>query len=133
MFSDPFLNTLFDMTHKDTNISSDEHGIRLASWYLSHSGDFEDYYTLRNVRSTLQLLNVTHKRAKACPFRGNLKKKQFTYNQMYTWVGYMHMSATEKNIPEEQIVTLMKVISNGMRFYAPFEDDRWMGYASYQF
>ena len=75
LFTDPFMNTLFDMSHKDTNISSDDHGTRLASFFLSHFGDYDDYYNLRKARSTLQHLNVVHTRAKGCPFRGNLKNK----------------------------------------------------------
>ena len=75
MFSDPFMNTLFDTRHKDTNVSSDDHGTRLASWFLTQNGDFDDYYKLRNVQSTLKLINVAHNRAKGCPHRGNLKSK----------------------------------------------------------
>ena len=70
------MNTLFDTRHKDTNVSSDEHGIRLGSWFLSNYGDFEDYYKLRNVQSTMQITNVAHNRAKGCPHRGkDLKNK----------------------------------------------------------
>ena len=111
------MNTLFDTSHIDTNIPSDDHGTRLASFFLSHFGDFDDYYRVRNTRSTFQYLNKVHQRAKGCPFRGNLKNKGFTYNQMYTWVGYLHMSANEKNIPESQVVAIMKAVAYGMAFY----------------
>ena len=40
MFADPFMNTLFDMTHKDTNVSPEEHGTRLGLFFLQrHGGD----------------------------------------------------------------------------------------------
>ena len=43
---------------------------------------------------------------------------------MYTWVGYLHMSANEKNIPEAQVIALMNAVSYAMNFYAPFEKDK---------
>ena len=101
MFSDPFINTLFDTTHEDTNVSSDVHGLRLASWFLSYFGDYEDYYELRNVRDIMDMTGVAHIRAKGCPYRGNLKSKEFTYHQICTWLGYLHFSAIEQNFPEE--------------------------------
>ena len=43
---------------------------------------------------------------------------------MYTWIGYLHMSANEKSVPEAQVVSIMKAVAYGMNFYAPFEKDK---------
>ena len=33
-FADPFMNTLFDFSHADVNVAPEDHGDRLALWFL---------------------------------------------------------------------------------------------------
>ena len=70
LFSDPFMNTLFDTTNPDTDQSSEHHGSKLAAMFMQAMGDYDDYYKIRGTRSTSKYLNEVHVRAKNCPFRG---------------------------------------------------------------
>ena len=42
--TDPFMNTLFDMTNKDTNLDHSSHGKRLGLFFLTWFGDDDEYY-----------------------------------------------------------------------------------------
>ena len=48
-FGDPFMNVLFDMSHKDTNVAPEEHGLRLGLFFLSHFGGDKSYNKLRGL------------------------------------------------------------------------------------
>ena len=42
--------TLFDLRDDETNVASDQHGLRLGTFILTlyGKGEFDDYYQLRN-------------------------------------------------------------------------------------
>ena len=67
--------TLFDLRDEDTNVPSDQHGLRLGTFFLSLFGDFDDYYKLRKPKSIFKLMSSSHKKAKNCPMRGKLRGK----------------------------------------------------------
>ena len=61
MFSDPFMNTLFDMTHPESNVSPEDHGKRLALFFLSFFGGENSYQQLRGKNThPIQLLETSH-------------------------------------------------------------------------
>ena len=68
-------------------------------------------------------LGTAHVRAKECPFRGKYKGKSFTFNQVYTWMGYLATSAKAKGLKEQYANLLIHVAAVGMRDYEPFEED----------
>ena len=54
----------------------------------------------------------------------SLQGKPFTYNQVYTWVGYLYTSCEEKGVGADQIKDLMGlVVGYALKFYAPFTQD----------
>ena len=122
LFADPYMFTLFDMTDPDTNVSSDQHGQRLGLFFLSFFGDDQQYFEVRGVTDSTQQLVDAHQRSKKCPRRGAMQGKQFTYNQMYSWICYLQKSATEF-VKEDQVKTLMHIAANKMQYYAPFCHD----------
>ena len=97
ILADPFMNVLFDMSHKDTNVSPEEHGTRLGLFFLLHFGGDQAYTQLRG-QNRFGNLEKAHKRAKNCPMRGNLKGKGFTVNQVYTWLGYMSLNMDKRGL-----------------------------------
>ena len=66
--TDPFMNTLFNMTEKDTNHDYNAHGRRLGLFFLSFFGDDDEYNNVRG--NPFRNLNNSHNRAKGCPMRG---------------------------------------------------------------
>ena len=94
--------TLFDLQDQDTNVSFDQHGLRLGTFFLTYFGEFEDYITLRKPSNIFAKMQRAHDRARKCPMRGtSLQGKGFTYNQVYTWVGYLYTSCEEKGVGAE--------------------------------
>ena len=79
MFADPFMFTLFDMTHQDTNVPPEEHGTRLGLFFLQRFGGDDKYGKLRGP-NMIKNLDRAHVRAKACPMRGKYSGKGFTMN-----------------------------------------------------
>ena len=77
--TDPFMNTLFDFTDKDTCVDHKEHGKRLGLFLLAFWGDDNEYYKLRNGHP-LGILHKAHDRSKACPMRGKYAGYGFTEN-----------------------------------------------------
>ena len=77
--TDPFMNTLFDMTHKESNVDYKVHGRRLGLFFLAFFGPDEEYYEIRPGHP-IRNLNTSHVRAKNCPMRNKYKGKGFTYN-----------------------------------------------------
>ena len=77
--TDPFLNTLFDFTHKDTVEDHKTHGKRLGLFFLAFFGDDDEYYELRTGHPVGNL-NKAHNRAKGCPMRGKYAGYGFTEN-----------------------------------------------------
>ena len=69
-FADPFMNVLLDLSHKDTNVSPEEHGTRLGLFFLLHFGGDDSYTKLRSL-NRFRNLEEAHQRAKKCPMRGN--------------------------------------------------------------
>ena len=55
--------------------------------------------------------------------RGKYKGQGFTYNQVYTWVGYLATAAKAKGQKEEHVNLLVNIAKNGLGFYAPFAED----------
>ena len=96
--SDPFMNNLFDISHKDTNVPAEEHGRRLGLFFLDHYGDDREYSQTRGPEH-VHNLETAHIRSKKCPFRGKkLQGKGFTYNQVFTWLGYMSINIERRGI-----------------------------------
>ena len=120
--TDPFMNTLFDMSEKDTEHSNLVHGERLGEFWLAFMGDGTKYQKMRGGHP-LGNIEVTHIRAKGCPMRGALTHKQFTEYQMYTWVGYVCMSCKKRGVEGKERDKIMSWIGYAMRFYAPFQKD----------
>ena len=60
MFTDPFMNTLFDTTNKDTDTSSEHHGTKFAAMIMQAMGDYDEYFKIRGTRSTSKYLNEVH-------------------------------------------------------------------------
>ena len=52
--------TLFNTWHNDTNVTPEEHGRRLGTFYLCQEGDDNEYLKLRNVQKYNELLAVAH-------------------------------------------------------------------------
>lgn len=69
LFKDPLMHQLFDMSSKETNISTDEHGMRLGLFFLAFFGDDEEYYKFRNTDNLLDKSRAAHKKASNCPLR----------------------------------------------------------------
>jgi hypothetical protein len=59
LFADPFMSVLFDLSHKDTNVAPEEHGMRLGLFFLLHFGGDNDYTRLRG-RNRFANLNEAH-------------------------------------------------------------------------
>ena len=55
--------------------------------------------------------------------RGQYQGKGFTYNQVYTWVGYLATAAKAKGFPDKQVTLIIDIARNGLGFYAPFAKD----------
>ena len=106
--TDPFMNTLFDLTNKDTNHDHMAHGKRLGLFFLTWFGDDDEYYTHRGGHP-VQNLNRAHTRAKGCPMRGNYKGQGFTYNQVYTWVGYLATAGKAKGFADQYVKKLVDI------------------------
>ena len=68
--TDPFMNTLFDMTKEETDHKTN--GKRLGLFMLAFFGDDDEYYKLRGGHPVANLTK-SHNRAKNCPLRGNYK------------------------------------------------------------
>ena len=79
-FADPFMNVLFDLSHADTNVPPEEHGMRLGTFYLKYYGGEPDTYTKLRGDDVKAITAVAHQRAKNCPMRGHQKGKDFTWN-----------------------------------------------------
>ena len=69
-------------------------------------------------------LTISHVRAKQCPMRAKkLQGKGFTYNQMYTWLGYMAINIEKKGISKVKGEQLLALKVKHMGFYEPNEQD----------
>ena len=97
--TDPFMNTLFDMSSIDTNHDQRTHGKRLGLYFLNFFGNDKEYNDVRPGHPVP--VETSHIRAKGCPTRGKYSGQGFTYNQVYTWFGYMATAAKAKGFPDE--------------------------------
>ena len=75
--TDPFMNTLFDFTDKDSCVDHVTHGKRLGLFLLAFWGDDTEYFKLRP-GPPVGILHKSHGRAKFCPMRGKNAGKGFT-------------------------------------------------------
>ena len=116
--TDPFMNTLFDFSRQPVDHMT--HGKRLGSFFLQFFGGDDGYSEIRSGHP-LSNLTTSHNRAKSCPLRGKYQGRQFTLNQMHTWVGYQHMAAEGRGFKGAEYKKMMDWILNGLRIYAPFE------------
>merc|ERR1712117_454700 len=79
--NDPITKVLLDRTHKDSNVSAEEHGKRLGLMFLQRFGLSNEYSKLRG--NLFRNLEEAHTRAKRCPMRpSNERNGGFTLTQV---------------------------------------------------
>ncbi len=60
MYADSFMNTLLDMTDFATDVSIEEHGERLAMYFLAIFGGDYKYYQFLGITKIHKLLERSH-------------------------------------------------------------------------
>ena len=54
------MNVLFDLSHADTNVPPEEHGMRLGTFYLKYYGDEPNTYTDLRGENVKEMTAMAH-------------------------------------------------------------------------